>query len=96
MKQESESALPDTVTIPEGVVWQEIDDGIVLLNIDAGNYHGLNDVASQMWVALEDSPDVATAYERLRDLFEVDEKVLREDLAEFIDRLLAEGILTTP
>jgi Coenzyme PQQ synthesis protein D (PqqD) len=77
-------------------MWQQVGDEVVLLDADGGEYHGLDDVGSNMWKALEESPDVATAFVRLRDTYEVDEQTLRDDLAEFVERLVALGLLATP
>ena len=90
------SELPATVTIPEGVAWQQVADEVVLLNIDSSEYHNLNDVGSRMWQALEESPDVATAYAVLCDTYEVDADKLRDDLGAFIRELMDKGLLTTP
>lgn len=90
------SDLPHTVSIPADVLWQQVDDEVVVLDAAAGEYRGLNDVGSRMWIALEESPDVAAAYEQLCDLYEVDLDTLRRDLASFIERLVANGMLATP
>ena len=88
--------LPHTVSIPADVLWQQVDDEVVVLDAAAGEYRGLNDVGSRMWMALEESPDVATAYEQLCELYEIDQDTLRRDLAVFIERLIATGMLATP
>jgi hypothetical protein len=88
------SGLPATVTIPEIVIWQEIGDEVVLLH--GGEYHGLNDVASRMWRALDESADVAAAYALLCDTYDVDAETLRDDLGAFISELLEKGLLTAP
>ncbi len=71
------SDLPATVTIPEGVAWQQVGDEVVLLSVDSSEYHNLNDVGSRMWQALEETSDVASAYAVLCDAYEVDERTLR-------------------
>jgi Coenzyme PQQ synthesis protein D (PqqD) len=88
--------LPETVSIPETVLWQEVGDEIVLLDVHEGEYRSLNDVGSAMWRALEQCPDVAAAYSQLCDLYEVDPDVLRADLAAFIARLVEREMLHIP
>jgi hypothetical protein len=90
------SALPTTVSIPDSVLWQEVGDEIVLLDVEGGEYHGLNDVGSMIWRALEEHPDVSSAYEHLCGTYEVDPDVLRKDLDEFIKRLVGMGLLSVP
>jgi Coenzyme PQQ synthesis protein D (PqqD) len=86
--------LPTTVAIPESVLWQEVGDEVVLLDVNGGEYHGLNDVGSRIWRALEEHPDVTSAYEHLCVTYEVDPEVLRKDLDEFIQRLVEMGLLS--
>jgi hypothetical protein len=88
--------LPETVTVPETVLWQEVGDEIVLLDVHEGEYRSLNDVGSAMWRALEQCPDVAAAYGQLCDLYDVDPNVLRADLAAFIARLVERELLRIP
>lgn len=86
--------LPTAVTIPESVLWQEVGDEVVLLDVSGGEYHGLNDVGSRIWRALEEHQDVNSAYERLCGIYEVDPDLLRKDLDEFIKRLVEMGLLS--
>jgi hypothetical protein len=88
--------LPATVTIPESVAWQQVGDEVVLLNVDSSEYHNLNDVGSRMWQVLEESADVATAYQVLCDTYEVSADRLRDELGIFIRELMEKGLLTTP
>jgi hypothetical protein len=87
------SELPSSVSIPESVLWQEVGDEIVLLDVDGGAYHGLNEVGSRIWRALEEHADVTSAYEYLCAIYEVDPLRLRKDLDEFIQRLVEMGLL---
>jgi hypothetical protein len=90
------SPLPTTVTIPEGVAWQQFADEVVLVDVNAGEYHNLNDVAGRMWQALDECDDVASAYVRLCAIYDVDADTLRADLAALIQELVGKGLLTTP
>ncbi|HET7047223.1 MAG TPA: PqqD family protein [Solirubrobacteraceae bacterium] len=88
--------LPETVSIPETVLWQEVGGEIVLLDVHEGEYRSLNDVGSEMWKALEQCRDVAAAHSRLCGLYDVDPDVLRADLAGFIARLVERQMLRIP
>jgi hypothetical protein len=88
--------LPETVTVPDTVLWQEVGEEIVLLDLHEGEYRSLNDVGSAMWRALDQSPDVAAAHAHLCDVYEVEPEVLRADLAAFIERLVERGMLRIP
>jgi hypothetical protein len=90
------SILPTTVTIPENVAWQQFADEVVLVDVGAGEYHNLNDVAGRMWQALDGCDDVAAAYDLLCTTYDVDPETLRNDLSTFIQGLVEKGLLATP
>jgi hypothetical protein len=46
-----------------------------------------------MWELLSTDGDVDAAYARLLEEYEVDGDVLRTDLEDFIERLIAKGLL---
>jgi hypothetical protein len=87
--------LPATVTVPPNVLWQHVGEEVVLLDVDQGEYHALNDVGSAMWLALEQCPDVAAALERVKRDYDVDEDQLARDLEAFVQGLLSTGLLVT-
>jgi hypothetical protein len=88
--------LPETVSVPETVLWQEVGGEVVLLDLQAGHYRSLNDVGSAMWQAIEQSPDVAAAHSQLCDMYDVDPDALRADLARFITNLVDLELLRIP
>jgi hypothetical protein len=90
------TVLPTTVTIPETVAWQQFADEVVLVDINGGEYHNLNDVAGRMWQALDECEDVAGAFTLLSATYDVDAQTLRNDLGTFIQELVDKGLLATP
>jgi hypothetical protein len=88
-------ALPATVTVPDNVLWQRVGEEVVVVDVDKGDYHALDDVGGVMWRALEECPDVATALQRLRRDYDVDEGRLAHDLKVFVERLVGAGLLVT-
>ncbi len=85
--------LQATVTVPEDVLWQQVEDRVILLDLRSNEYHSLNDSGSRMWMLLMESDDVAAALECLQAIYDVDEVVLSRDLAAFIGRLTDSGLL---
>ena len=49
------------VSIPDTVLSTELHDEGVLLNLETGEYYGLDAVGMDMWKALRDNGDVAAA-----------------------------------
>jgi hypothetical protein len=87
------NSLPAGVAIGDSVLYQELEDEAVLLNMANQQYYGLNDVGAQMWKCLIELGDVSTAGDRLCSSYEVDPAVFRADLEELVRNLLSAGLL---
>ncbi|HVN56520.1 MAG TPA: PqqD family protein [Anaerolineaceae bacterium] len=75
------------ITIPDGVLSQEINDETVLLNLASETYFGLDDVASRMWSALTAAGSIQAACSTLLAEYAVDPLILQRDLQTFIEKL---------
>jgi len=91
---ENIASLPRSVTIPPEVLFQEVEDEMVLLNLQSEHYYGLDEMGKRIWQLLAEHQDVATVLERLLVEFDVDEAVLRRDLARLIHELVEAGLAT--
>ena len=88
------ASLPVQVTVPDDVLWQRVDDRVVLLDLRSAEYHALNESGTTMWTLLVESDDVSTARDRLCSIYAASETVLVDDLAHFIAELADSGLLT--
>jgi hypothetical protein len=77
----------------DDVIYQALQNEIVLLNIKNQQYFGLDDVGSDMWKLLVEHGDVETVADRLSAEYDVDRATLREDLEVLIRNLMAAGLL---
>ncbi|MDP9170971.1 MAG: PqqD family protein [Acidobacteriota bacterium] len=84
---------PETVEIGEAVIFQSLDDEVVLLNMTNQQYYGLDDVGAAMWHLLVKHHDVETVVAKLNDIYDVDEDRLREDLQALIRNLVDVDLL---
>ena len=89
--------MPDqtsNLVIARNVVSQEIDGEAVLLDMDGENYFGLNTVGTRIWQLLQEphSPDEIFAILSLE--YDVEEERLKADIAEIVDQLLINGLIT--
>lgn len=81
------------VTIPETVLATELDAEGVLLNLETGEYYGLDEVGLDMWKALHANGDVDAARAALAEQFDVTDEVLARDLREFVGKLAERKLL---
>src|SRR4051812_17188677 len=81
------------VGVPRHVVYRDFVSETVLLNIDTGQYHGLNPTAGRMLQVLDEVTSVATAIQRLASEFGQPVDRIEEDLTGLCEGLLERGLL---
>jgi hypothetical protein len=81
------------VTIPGHVVYRTFVTETVALNIETGQYHGLNATAGRMLEELEKGGTVTAAVEPLAVEFEVPAERIRADLLSLCASLRARGLI---
>lgn len=70
------------------------DNEIVMMNIETGHYHSINEVGSQIWQMLESPKTVAEICEQLVTDYEVDASTCEQEVTHFIEHLANEGLLS--
>jgi Coenzyme PQQ synthesis protein D (PqqD) len=81
------------VSIPDSVLSTELHDEGVLLNLETGEYFGLDGVGMEMWKLLRANGDVGAARTALLEQYDVAEDVLAKDLDELIAKLAERKLL---
>ena len=85
--------LKNKVTVPDGVLVRDLAGESVLLNLNSESYFGLDEVGTRMWTVLTASPSIDAAFDTLLIEYEVDPVQLRNDLHNFIEKLVDLGLL---
>jgi hypothetical protein len=90
------TAATRRVGLAPGVLFRDLGDESVLLNLDNDRYYGLDDVGTRMWQLLAELGAVDAVVARLLEEYagQVDEPTLRRDLEELIATLVAAGLVT--
>ncbi|MGA7877557.1 MAG: PqqD family protein [Desulfoferrobacter sp.] len=81
------------VTVPEDVLFRELDGEAVILNLESEQYFGLDEVGTGMWAELTHSDSIESAYQKLLEEYEVDGETLRRDLTDLIEKLSDKGLV---
>ena len=84
--------LEHKLRIVESTVFAEIDDEAVLLNVETGVYFGLDSVGTRIWTLLGREMDQEEICRELLEEYEVDPEQLRDDIAAFLEVLVAKGL----
>lgn len=86
-------SFSERVTVPDDVLISNLQDESVILNLDSERYYGLDNVGTRFLSVLTTSESIESAYERLRDEYDVDPQILRNDLLALIENLVDQGLL---
>lgn len=81
------------VGVPRHVVFRDFVSETVLLNINTGQYHGLNPTAGRMLTVLDSVGEVHLAAKQLANEFEQPLERIEEDLSELCEGLLERNLL---
>lgn len=81
------------LSTPSDVLVSELAGESVILNLKSECYFGLDEMGTRMWKALTTSESIQAAYDGLLAEYDVDEKELRHDLSELIEKLVDQGLL---
>lgn len=66
-----------------------VEEELVLLQTETGQYFSLNSTGARIWQLLGESSDLGWVHEALTRAFPVDAEELRRDLNELVDELEA-------
>ncbi len=82
------------IAIPAHLLFQEVDDEAVLLDLERGHYFGLDEIGTRIWGLLAEHSTLPAVYRALlQDGYAVDEAELEHDLEGFVRELAAAGLL---
>ncbi len=77
------------------MLFSRIDDEVVMMSIETGEYYGLNPVASRIWELLETPHTLVNLIERLMQEFDIDEQSCRRDVETFLRQMIEKKLVIT-
>ena len=89
-----QTSLPSKVKISSDILFQQLGDEYVLLNMESEKYFGLDEVAARFWQLLEADSSTQKALETVQAEYEADPETIKEDLRIFLQRLADEKLIT--
>jgi hypothetical protein len=89
----AETILAARVKVPSHVVYRSFAAETVMLNLQTGQYHGLNAIGGQMIQTLERCPSVREAAKELGSQFDVPQSQLEQDVCDFCRDLSVRGLI---
>jgi hypothetical protein len=76
------------------VVHRTLQEGAVLLHLESGQYHGLNEVGTLLWELLDEERDLAGLVAATRKRLEDPPHQLEVDVARFLANLRDRDLIT--
>lgn len=86
-------SLASKTTIPNHVIFHEIDGEAAILNLETELYHSLDEIGSRMWRYLGRGNAIVKVVNSLLDEFEVSEDKLKTDVINLAETLVKAGLL---
>lgn len=74
-------------------IWSEVGGEGVLLNMQSGDYFGLNEVGLSFWEKVDNRSTLGEILEKMLEEYEVEMSVLKRDLVDLASEMLAKGLL---
>ena len=89
----SHVALDTIICRSDALLSSNIGDDVVMMNIERGEYYGLEAVAARIWALTEHAVSVESLCERLAAEYDVVPEQCRREVLAFVDELLDHHIV---
>lgn len=81
------------LTIPEGVLFEEVDGQVVLLSLEGGAYYMLNGSGSRVWELIREHGDLDQVEAAMAAEYAADAELIHREVAQLVDELQARGLV---
>lgn len=85
--------LETRVSVPKEVLCRDLGTEAVLLELQSGQYYGLDETGLRMWSLLQHHGQVGSVFRVLLDEYDAEQEELRSDLMAFVDLLHTRKLL---
>ena len=76
------------------ILSNQLDDGVVMLNMSQGRYYSANEMGALIWdILAEPVTEMEITNELLKE-YEIEEKVCREKICDFLSKLSASDLIS--
>jgi hypothetical protein len=86
-------SLDDTPTIAEDVVFRELEGEIVILNLEKGEYFGVDDVGTRMWTLLAEGRSLRQVADIMVSEYDVRRETVAADLLRLAGEMISHGLI---
>lgn len=87
--------LDTVVTVTDNLLFSNLGDEEVILDLSTGTYYGLDEVGARVWALIEEPRSARGICDRLETEYDVDRSTLEGDVLDLLREFQAEGVLET-
>ncbi|MEY8197633.1 MAG: lasso peptide biosynthesis PqqD family chaperone [Colwellia sp.] len=88
-----ELTLTHKLSRTSSAVASELDNEVVMMSIEQGEYYGLGQVGSQLWRLMEQPTSVQHIIEQLMAQYDVSFEQCQQDVTPFLTQLHHKGLI---
>ena len=88
-----EIAATNTYKAPDNYSWRDVNNELVVLNLQSGEYFTFNNVGRLIWLSVNDGKTVDEIIRSVVEQYATTEEKAVADVKAFISNLLSEGLL---
>jgi hypothetical protein len=88
-----EIAATNSYKAPDNYSWRDVNNELVVLNLQSGEYFTFNDVGRLIWISVNDGKRVEDITKLVVEQYATTEDKAQADVKAFISNLLSEGLL---
>ncbi len=85
--------MVSTIHRTQGLLAAEMDGEVVLLNVERGNYYGLDDIASDIWNRLEQPATIRHLCAALSADYDADPATIEDDVRRWAEEMHKNGLI---
>lgn len=93
MKGNRETQIQAAFRRNPDLIGAAIDDELVMMSVEHGQYYGLGGVGPRVWELIEQPQTMAQLVDQILEEFEVEREVCEKDLTEFIAQMEQLGLV---
>jgi len=86
-------SLDASISIPDDVIFRELEGEAIILNLATGTYFGLDEVGTRVWMLLTESSSIRRVIDVMVGEYEVESAELERDVLELVSQLSDKGLV---
>ncbi len=87
-------ALNTQILRSSSIITTDVEDGVIMLSVEAGKYYGATEVAYRIWQLIETPNTVMAICDVLVSEYDVERDQCERQVIAFLRDMLAEGVIT--